>query len=407
MQLPLLSGVAAAIGSTILSWSGQPFAPSLHRSHREVDAVLSRHPVLDGHFDLPIVARAAHSNDVPNVPYDKEVFGHVDLPRMRKGRVGGFWSVAYVGCTAADDANNFTAADNSVRDTLEQIDLTKSLVRYHQKDIALARSPSDHRANVKAGKISHWIGVEGGHSLGNSLATLRLYAELGVSYMTLSHTCHNIFADSCQPSEPLHHGLSEVGRRLIREMNRLGVAVDISHTSVETQRQAVAESVAPVIYSHSGAAGVYNHVRNIQDEILHLLKGRETVIGVPFVADFVNGAGHSTLEGVVSHIEYISNILGKDKVSLGSDFDGAFEFAKGLNDTSYYPNLFVALHQKGWSRAELAGLASENFLRVYGEIQQVGKDIRGGKTKYSALPDTKPWDGRNDLLPPRIPQPPN
>lgn len=395
MQLPLSTPLATAISANLLSWwHGQP---SPAQSSIIVERVLSRHPILDGHFDLPVIARVMYDNDISELPYESETFGQIDLPRLRQGHVGGFWSIAFVPCNVANDGNNFTTPSNQVRDTLEQIDVTRSLAAYFPKDVAVARTPAEHRANVKGGKVSHWIGVEGGHMLGNSLSVLRTFADLGVTYMTLTHTCHNAFADSCQPSEPLHRGLSGFGQRLVKELNRLGVAVDLSHTSPDTQRQAIELSAAPVVFSHSGAAAVLDHPRNIRDDVLYLLKDqkRDVAIGVPFVSDFVAGPGKSTLKDVVQHVEHIASILGRDKVAVGSDFDGAFEFANGLNDTSYFPNLFVELHQKGWSEKELAGLASENFLRVYEKIQSVGRTIRAGKTDLLALPDTKPWHGRN------------
>lgn len=390
MQLPFATTLATALSSTLLSWPWSASTPSA-----VVERVLSKHPVLDGHYDLPVVARIKYGDDVHSMPYNETLWGQIDIPRLRRGHVGGFWSIAYVPCSAADDSNNFTTPTNQVRDTMEQLDVTHQLAAYFPKDVAITRTPAEHRENVKTGKISHWIGVEGGQSLGNSLATLRAYANLGATYLTVTHTCHNAFADSCTPSKPLHNGLSKYGRRLVQELNRLGVAVDISHTSTETQRQAIQLSRAPVVFSHSGAAAIHNHPRNIQDEILHLLKGREVVIGVPFVADFVLGPGKSTLDGVVRHIEHIASILGKDKVALGSDFDGAFEFAAGLNDPSFYPNLFIELQQRGWAKEELAGLASENFLRVYEKIQAEGQRIRAGDTDISPLPDMKAWEGRD------------
>lgn len=393
-------GLAYALFSSPFSHQPSSSSSSPHISRSSLDRaheILKHHPILDGHIDLPIAARFKAGLDLDKVDYDGKLWGQVDIPRLRKGQVGGFFSIAYTGCNATLEGPDWSGATNEVRDTLEAIDLTHQLAAYFPDDVAIARSPKEFRENWKHGKVSHWIGIEGGHSLGSSLATLRMFADLGVRYLTLTHYCHNAFADSCSPIEPRHGGLSEFGQRLIVELNRLGVAVDLSHTSDDTQRQAIAQSIAPVIYSHSGAKGIHDHPRNIADDVLHSLKHKEVVIGVPFVSDFVNGVGNSTLDGVVAHIEYIANIVGRHKVAMGSDYDGSPEFAKGLEDVSTYPILMAKMLDRGWSEKEVAGLSSENFLRVLGAIQDVGREMQRGKRHSGpALPDMRPWKGRKD-----------
>jgi membrane dipeptidase len=381
-------------GGLYATWNLAPQATSTY--HQRADALLSKYPVLDGHWDLPIVARFLAGDNLANFTYDDHLWGQVDIPRIRKGGVGGFWSAAYVGCNSSKEGPNFDGPTDEVRDTLEQIDLTRQLAAYFPRDVALATTPAEHRRNVAEGKVSHWIGIEGAHSLGNSLATLRMYAELGVTYVTVTHYCHNVFADSCSPSEPRHGGLSDFGRRLIVEMNRLGVAADLSHTSADTQRQVIELSAAPIFYSHSGAKSVYNHVRNIEEDVLHSLRDREAVIGIPFVADFVHGSGNSTIEDVLEHIEHIASVIGREKLALGSDYDGSFEFARGLEDVTAYPKLLARLLERGWSDEEVAGLASENFLRVVEKTQQVGRDLRSKGRGKKLLPDMKAWEGRKD-----------
>lgn len=233
----------------------------------------------------------------------------------------------------------------------------------------------------------------------NRSATLRLYASLGVTYLTLTHNCANVFADSAivtSGPQEIHGGLSHFGHRLIAELNRLGVAVDLSHTSPKTQLEALKITTAPVIFSHSGAKGVYDHPRNVGDDVLLALKesGRDYVVGVPFLSDFVKGAGNSTLYDVVEHIEYLSvHLGGRQHVALGSDFDGAIEFSRGLEDARRYPRLIAALLEKGWSEEDVAGLASENWLRVIEGIQERGRVLR---EDMGLRADMRPWHGRTD-----------
>ncbi|CAO1636772.1 unnamed protein product [Parajaminaea phylloscopi] len=390
MLLPFSWPLVAGLWTRIAPLYSAP--SSLERAHH----VLRQSPVFDGHIDLPIVSRVLFHDDLTHVPYDSKLPGQVDLPRLRQGGVGAFFSVAYVDCNATLEGPRWTNYNNEVRDTLEQIDFTKQLEAYFPADVAFARSAADFRANWKAGKVSHFVAVEGGHSLGNSLAALRMFAELGVTYVTLAHNCHNAFADSCIPDQPAHGGLSQLGRRLVKEMNRLGVAVDLSHTSPDVQRQSIQLTEKldiPIFYSHSGAKAVYDHRRNIGDDVLELLRNREAVVGVPFLSDFVKGAGKSKLSDVADHIEHIASIIGRSKVALGSDYDGALEFAKGLEDSSTYPALLAELFDRGWSETEVAGLTSENFLRVLDAIQAKGKEIRS----KGSLPDMRPWEGRSDL----------
>lgn len=242
-----------------------------------------------------------------------------------------------------------------VRDTLEQIDVTKQLAAQYPKDVALATSPQQVRDNHKAKKISHLIGIEGAHSLGNSLAVLRMYFDLGVRYVTLTHTCHNPFADTSgstagQEAKPLHGGLSKLGERLVLEMNRIGMMVDLSHTSDNTARQAIAISKAPVFFSHSGARSVFNHTRNIPDDILKLISEKEnkidSFVGIPFLPDFVND-NNPTLGDIADHVEHIAKIAGKSRVGIGSDFDGFRPPAiPGMEDVSHYHNLVSISRQR-------------------------------------------------------------
>jgi len=222
-----------------------------------------------------------------------------------------------------------------------------------------------------------------GHQLGNSIAVLRQYHALGVRYLTLTHSCHNAFADSCGMLPgivPLHGGLSTLGHSLIEEMNRLGVLVDLSHTSDATATQALNYSRAPVIWSHSSSRAVRNHPRNVPDRILRLIGTNEgqkdAVVMVNFAPVFVAPPGKADVKAVADHVEHIAKIAGKQHVGLGSDFDGIGKTPRGLEDVSKYPALIAELYLRGWNKYELAGLTGGNLLRVLEGAEQVARELQ-------------------------------
>ncbi|MCO5585410.1 hypothetical protein L7F22_039343 [Adiantum nelumboides] len=356
--------------------------------------------------------RFIYHNDISNVDYHGPLEPHVDLTKLQKGHSGGFFSIAYAECPKNSPKGNedeeeqnklFLQPSNGVRDTLEQIDVTHQLIAQYPNEIALATSPKEILHNFKNKKISHLIGVEGAHLLGNSLGTLRTFYALGARYLTLTHTCHNAFADTSgssdnEPAIPLHGGLSAYGKRLIREMNRLGMIVDVSHTSDDTTKQAILYSEAPVVFTHSGSKTINNHTRNVPDEILKLISEkseRDAVIGIPALPSFVAlQPERQTIQTVADHIEYIAKVAGKSRVAIGTDFDGFIQKPiKGLEDVSKYANILAELASRGWTHAELKGLVSGNFLRVFGKIESIGKEHSRKRTEA----DTKPWNARTDL----------
>lgn len=379
-----------------------------HQPARLAERVLRKHPLIDLHVDLPVLFRFGYVNDVSHVDYNGPLFGHVDLTRLQKGHSGGMFSVAYAGCSESPEGGMpekeaeklFLTANNAVRDTLEQIDVTHQLVAQYGEQIAFAKTADEVRKNHDDGKISHLIGVEGGHLLGNSLAVLRTYHALGVRYLTLTHVCHNAFADTAgstgnKVAKPLHGGLSALGRKLVREMNRIGMIVDVSHTSDDTARQAIELSTAPVIFSHSGARAVFNHTRNVPDDVLEMISersGRDSVVGVPVLPAFIGQ--EPTLHQVADHVEHIARIAGKSRVAIGTDFDGFLEPPiKQIEDVSMYTHLLAELAARRWTEAELAGLVSGNFLRVFDAVQ-------GRADRYAAKgekADTVEWKARPDL----------
>ena len=364
-------------------------------------AILTNAPVIDGHIDLPYLLREQYANNVSAVNMKGIVAGHVDIPRLRGGKVGGFFWSVYVDCPPdPENESLFLNASWRVRDTLEQIDVARGMIDKYPDTFQLALTASDVETAIRSGKIASLLGVEGGHQLGNSLAVLRQYQALGVRYVTLTHLCHNAFADSCGFNPgiiPLHHGLSGFGETLIQEMNRLGVLVDLSHTSDDTARQALKLSKAPVIWSHSSARAVHNVPRNVPDDVLELVglgEGQtDGVVMVNFAPYFVADEGKADIGAVANHVEHIAKVAGKAHVGIGSDFDGIGETPAGLEDVSKYPALIAELIRRGWNRYELAGLTGANLLRVLKKAEKASRDIQAA----GALPKYDIYDKRTDI----------
>ncbi|KDR75299.1 hypothetical protein GALMADRAFT_69280 [Galerina marginata CBS 339.88] len=382
--LVLLVGFESSFGDAFAPWLGKlPKNPELAAL-----AILDKAPVIDGHIDLPILVRSRYGNNVSAVDLEKEMPAHVDIPRLRKGKVGGFFWSTYVSCPdPVAEGKDFLGATWQVRDTLEQIDVSKLLISKYPDTFALALTAEDVKNAIIGGKIASLLGVEGGHQLGNSIAVLRQYHALGVRYVTLTHTCHNAFADSCgllPGMIPLHGGLSPLGKSLILEMNRLGVLVDLSHTSDATARQGLRYSKAPVIWSHSSARAVHDVPRNVPDDILQLIgrgKGqKDAVVMVNFAPFFVAAPGNATVEAVADHVEHIGRVAGKEHVGLGSDFDGIGDVPVGLEDVSKYPALIAELYRRGWNKYELAGLTGGNLLRILEGAEQVAQELQEAGT---------------------------
>lgn len=264
-----------------------------------------------------------------------------------------------------------------IHDTLQQIDLVYRLVKEYPHDLVHARSAVDVRREFHFGsRIASLLGIEGLHQIGNSASILRMYHSLGVRYATLTHTCHNAYADSEDPAEPLHHGLSGKGKAMVREMNRLGMLIDLSHTSFATQRAVLATTVAPVIFSHSNAYSRRNHTRNVLDDVLWALKSNDGVVMVTFYAAFLEDDPEAaSLVSVADHIQYIGQLIGYRHVGIGSDFDGMEAGPRGLEDVAQYPNLLKELQHRGIQKDDVAGIMGLNILRVLDSIQDVAASM--------------------------------
>ncbi|MFE5734334.1 dipeptidase [Streptomyces sp. NPDC056528] len=375
----------------------------------EARELLAGHPVVDGHNDLPWALReqVRYDLDRRDIAADQTGVLHTDLARLRAGGVGAqFWSV-YVPCRLA--------GDDAVSATLEQIDAVDQLLERYVADLAPALTADDMEAARKQGRIASLKGAEGGHSINNSLATLRALHALGVRYMTLTHNDNNDWADSAT-DEPGVGGLSAFGRRVVREMNRSGMLVDLSHVAATTMRDALDATAAPVIFSHSSARAVCDHPRNVPDDVLERLPANGGVAMATFVPKFVlpaavewtvradenlraHGFDHldttagamelhrafeeanprpvATAATVADHLDHMREAAGIDHVGIGGDYDGTAFTPSGLDDVAGYPNLIAELLHRGWSRPDLAKLTWSNAVRVLRDAEAVSRDLKG------------------------------
>lgn len=393
-----------------------------------VAAILKKTPLIDGHNDWPETMREREGDarwtldlregwDKKPVPYN------TDISLLRKGMVGGqFWSV-YVSA-------NLPGLEQ-VQETLQQIDLVKTIVARYPNDFALARTAADVRRIHASGRIASMIGVEGGGQINGDLSILRTYAALGAGYLTLTHSRTIEWADSATDN-PRHGGLTPFGEAVVHELNRLGMLVDLSHVSEETMQDALRVSKAPVIYSHSGARALDDHPRNVSDETLKLVARNGGVVMVNYAPAYVTDAYRRwdaergaerarlnmppfgglfigqpdkakaamdewdrknpppkvTLSDVADHIEHIAKVAGVDHVGLGSDFDGTGNaLPEGLKDASTYPALMAELLRRGWSDADVAKVAGGNVLRA---MEGAEKTAAAMKNELPATVQLKP-----------------
>ncbi|XP_047692465.1 dipeptidase 2-like isoform X1 [Prionailurus viverrinus] len=350
--------------------------PSLRKRAR---ALMRDFPLVDGHNDMPLVLRQFYGNRLQDVNLRNFSHGQTSLDRLRDGLVGAqFWS-AYVPCQ--------TQERDAVRLTLEQIDLIRRMCASYP-ELELVTSV---KALNNTRKLACLIGVEGGHSLDSSLSVLRTFYVLGVRYLTLTHTCNTPWAESS--SKGIHpfyssvSGLTSFGEKVVVEMNRLGMMVDLSHVSDTVARRALEVSQAPVIFSHSAARGVCKNARNIPDDILQLLKKNGGIVMVSLSPGVLPCNLLANVSTVADHFDYIKAVIGSKFIGIGGDYDGAERFPQGLEDVSTYPVLIEELLSRGWSEEELQGVLRGNLLRVFGQVEQVRETSKGQSPLEDEFPD--------------------
>ncbi|MCG8466633.1 MAG: dipeptidase [Gemmatimonadetes bacterium] len=350
--------------------------------------VLSSVPLFDGHNDLPWAIRGADAPmDVRAYDISGDAAGHTDLARLRAGQVGAqFWSV-YVPSSSMEDGS-------AARMQLEQIDIALQVISDHREELGFAGTAADVMRIFGEGRIASLLGMEGGHAIENSLGALRAFYALGVRYMTLTHSANIDWADSCCGLPELG-GLSPFGEEVVREMNWLGMLVDISHVSPESMHDALDVAEAPVIFSHSSAKALTAHPRNVPDDVLRRLPENGGVVMVTFVEPFVNeevrtytgppeDAPRATLADVVAHVEHIRDVAGIDHVAIGGDYDGIPRGPVGLEDVSTYPALFAELSRRGWSESELRQLAAGNMLRAMRAAEATARRLQAERGPSTA-----------------------
>lgn len=373
---------------------------------QRIDRVLARTPLIDGHNDLPWAIRGDHGGDLAALDLDSDTRAlqpplHTDIPRLRQGRVGAqFWSV-YVPASLKGLA--------ATEVTFEQIDLARRMIARYPRAFEFADSADDIVRIHHAGRIASMFGMEGGEAINNNLALLREFRAAGVLYMTLTHAQNTDWVDSATDA-PRHGGLTPFGEEVIREMNRIGMLVDLSHVSADAMRDAIRVSAAPVIFSHSSAFALTPHPRNVPDDVLDLVRANGGVVMVNFNAPFVSEpmrqwsatrsgeerrlqalhpgdpeAARAALDqwtaanppprvsvgDLADHIEHIARVAGRDHVGIGSDYDGVSYLPEGMGGVEAYPTLFAELIRRGWSESDLAKLAGGNLLRALRAAERV------------------------------------
>jgi len=408
---------AALLAATPLS--AQAIDPAVQA---RIDRILKATPLIDGHNDLPEQLRENYQSSVDGLASGGATRAKplmTDMARLHAGRVGGqFWSVWIDGTIKGDEA---------IRETLEQIDIVSRLIRAYPRDLEQAYTADDIVRIHKDGRVASLIGIEGGRQIGGSLPALRQFYRLGARYMTLTHNQTTEWADS-GTDDPKYDGISPFGLQVIKEMNRLGMLIDISHVAPATMKDAIAASRAPVIFSHSDVAALNPHPRSVPDDVLGLLPANGGVIMVTFVPPFLSAevwrwgreqsaeaarlkslysfdkarqeaelkkweAGHPapqvTIATVADHIEHAAKIAGHDHVGIGGDLDGIDRTVVGLDGVDDYPALFAELIRRGWSDADLAKLAGANILRALRKAEAVAASMKDEPPVMATLEPAK------------------
>ncbi|KAM4630479.1 dipeptidase 1 [Polymixia lowei] len=335
--------------------------------------LMSETPLIDGHNDLPWQLRKQFNNQLSQVDLTKLNSTHTNIPKIKKGRLGAqFWS-AYVPCD--------TQYKDAVRQTLEQIDVVHRMCKKYPEYFMFATSSQDILDAFRQNKTASLIGVEGGHSLDSSLGTLRTMYQLGVRYLTLTHSCNTPWADNwrvdtgTEPSE--HDGLSPFGKQLIKEMNRLGMLIDLAHVTVKVMNQVLDMTTAPVIFSHSSAYAICQHKRNVPDDILKRVVKNQGIVMVNFYNDYVTCSKTANISDVADHFDHIKKVAGASIIGFGGDYDGVTRVPEGLEDVSKIPALVAELLRRGWTDEDVKAALGNNLLRVLEQTERIRDSLNG------------------------------
>ncbi|KAL1007441.1 hypothetical protein UPYG_G00086790 [Umbra pygmaea] len=346
-----------------------------------VIGLMTKYPLIDGHNDLALKMRILYNNQLSQVDLRSINKVATDINRLKTGHVGAQVFAAYVLCASQKK--------DAVRLTLEQIDLIRRMCTEHP-DLELVTSAKGLNSTKK---IACLISIEGGHSIDSSLPTLRMFYQLGVRSMALTHTCNTPWAESSSTIYDVYQrendSLTDFGKDVVKEMNRLGMIVDLSHSSWSTARAVLQVSKAPVIFSHSSAHSVCNHSRNVPDDLLHKLKEKRGLIMVNMHSKFVACQHQADVSTVADHFTHLRKVIGAESIGVGGDFDGAVEFPLGLEDVSKYPTLIQELVKRNWTEKELSGVLRLNFLRVFEEVEKERDRLKGTLPSEAQIPLAK------------------
>lgn len=342
--------------------------------------LMSETPLIDGHNDLPWQLRKQFNNQLNSVDLYTLGSTHTNIPKIKQGHLAAQFWAAYVPCDAQ--------YKDAVRQTLEQIDIIHRMCNKYPEEFMFAASSQDILDAFVQNKTASLIGVEGGHSIDSSMGTLRTMYQLGVRYLTLTHSCNTPWADNWQVDTGVHpvehNGLSDFGKRLISEMNHIGMLVDLAHVSEKVMNQVLEISKAPIIFSHSSAYSICNHKRNVPDYILEKVKANNGIVMVNFYNDYVTCSPQANLSHVADHFDHIKKVAGSSIVGFGGDYDGVTRLPTGLEDVSKYPDLVAELLRRGWTDDEVKDALGRNLIRVFKAVEMVRDSLN------STAPDDIP-----------------
>ncbi|XP_012723618.2 dipeptidase 2 [Fundulus heteroclitus] len=343
--------------------------------------LLSKYPLIDGHNDIALRLRILHNNQLSKINLTHLNNVATDISRLRAGHVQTQMFAVYVLCGAQQM--------DAVRLTLEQIDVVRRMCTEYP-DFELVTSTEEIRASARKKKIACLISIEGGHSIDSSLPALRMFYQLGVRSMSLTHSCNTPWAESSSKLYDVflrsNNSLTTFGKAVVDEMNRLGMIVDLSHTSWGTATAVLKHSKAPVIFSHSSSYAVCDHSRNVPDSLLHKLKKNRGLIMVNFYGPFVSCKDKAMVSHVADHFDHIKRLIGAESIGIGGDFDGGNSFPEGLEDVSKYPVIIQELLKRNWTEDELADVLRRNFLRVFEEVERVRDQLIWNKPSEEQIP---------------------